>query len=58
MLKLVDSLLQSGTGLEHGLLGSGDLDLLFGLGVAAHAGGALVDLESTETDELNLVTLN
>ena len=58
MLKLVDSLLQSGTGLEHGLLGSVDLDLLFGLGVTTHASGTLTNLKGTKADQLNLITLH
>ena len=40
--------------LERGDTGSGDGDLFLGSGVAADAGGALLDLEGAEADELDL----
>ena len=53
---LCDDVLQSLTGLENGNAACGDLDLFLGLGVAADAGVALLDLKCAEADELNLVT--
>ena len=42
---------------ERGDTGSGDGDLFLGSGVAADAGGALLDLEGAEADELDLLAL-
>ena len=52
-----NSVLESLAGLEHGSLGSGDLDGFLGLGVAAHASLAALQLEGAEADQLDLVTL-
>ena len=49
------SVLQSLAGLEHGHLGSGDLDNFLGTGVTAGAGSAGLDLERTEANQLDLV---
>ena len=53
----VDSVFESGTGLEGGNLGGSDLDLFAGTGVFALSCLALASLEGTETDQLNLVVL-
>ncbi len=53
---LRDGVLQSLAGLELGNAGSGDLDLFLGAGVAAHAGSALLDVESAEANEGDLLT--
>ena len=53
---LGDGFLQSLADLEGGNAGSGDGDLSLGLGVAADARAALLDLKSTEADQLNLLT--
>ena len=55
---LGDGVLQSLAGLENGQLGSGDLDLFLGAGVAANAGGASLGLERAKTDQLDLLTLS
>ncbi|CAN4016103.1 Defence against restriction A C-terminal domain-containing protein, partial [Dysosmobacter welbionis] len=44
-------------GLEHGHYRSGDLNGLLGLGVAAHAGGTLLDLEGSKAHQLHLVAV-
>jgi hypothetical protein len=49
---LCDSVLQSLAGLESGSTGSGDLDLLFRLRVAAGAGGTLPDFKGAEAGKL------
>ena len=53
---LRDGVLQSLAGLELGNAGSGDLNLFLGAGVAAHAGSALLDVESAEANEGDLLT--
>ena len=40
---------------ENGLFAGGNLDLFFGLRVDAGLGGHVLDLEGTESDELNFV---
>ena len=50
--------LEGGGSLEGHRGGSGDLDGFARAGVAAHAGGALLGLEGTETDKLNLLLGN
>ena len=54
---IIPSQIQGLAGLEHGHLGGGDLDLLFGLGVAAGALGTALDLERAEADQLHLVAV-
>ena len=52
-----NSVLKSLAGLEHGSLGSGNLDGFLGLGVAAHASLAALQLEGAKANQLHLVAL-
>ena len=52
----IHSLLQSLARLEGRILGSGNLQLLAGLRIAAGTGSTLLDLKSTKAQHLNLVT--
>ena len=53
-LDLLDSVLESLAGLEHGNLAFGDLDGFLGLGVETGAGGTDLALKGAETDKLDL----
>ena len=55
---LGNGVLQSLAGLEHGQLGSGDLDLFLGAGIAADAGSASLGLEGAKANQLDLLALS
>ena len=52
---LIDSVLESLTGLESGNLGSRDLDLSIGSGIYACTSVSLSSLKGTEANDLDLV---